>query len=161
MGKCILPTKNSGRNALSDLCRLNYCRLNIVSQKGDSLKNYATLALLSLTCMLAYGQPNEKSTPEIEYCQKTIGHIQNKHPWLDCLYSMGEVTANQVKKHTSPEDFSKYAKTVSGKCRALRKELEREAGGAFPGHDSPVLSCNLESWATIRNEVFKSIYQDN
>ena len=111
--------------------------------------------------MLAYGQPNEKSTPEIEYCQKTIGHIQNKHPWLDYLYSMGEVTANQVKKHTSPEDFSKYAKTVSGKCRALRKELEREAGGAFPGHDSPVLSCNLESWATIRNEVFKSIYQDN
>ena len=132
-----------------------------VSLKGESLKNFATLTLLSLTCMLAYGQPNEKSTPEIEYCQKTIGHIQNKHPWLDCLYSMGEVTANQVKKHTSPEDFSKYAKTVSGKCRALRKELEREAGGAFPGHDSPVLSCNLESWATIRNEVFKSIYQDN
>ena len=122
---------------------------------------YSISALLSLTCLLAHSQPNEKLTPEVEYCQKTIGHIQNKHPWLDCLYAMGEVTANQVKKHTSPEDFSKYAKTVAGKCRTLRKELEREAGGAFPGHESPVLACNVDNLAAIRTEVFKSIYQDN
>ena len=31
MGRCILPAKNSCRNALSDLCRLDCCRLNLVS----------------------------------------------------------------------------------------------------------------------------------
>jgi hypothetical protein len=31
VGRCILPAKNSCRNALSDLCRLDCCRLNLVS----------------------------------------------------------------------------------------------------------------------------------
>ena len=55
MGRCILPTKNSGRNALSDLCRLNYCRLNIVSQLiGESVFRILLVALLAFGAWKGY-----------------------------------------------------------------------------------------------------------
>ena len=114
-----------------------------------------TTFFVALPCV-SFAQISATDTPEVKYCRQTSD--VHDRVWEDCLYSMGELVAKQVKKATFPEDFTKYAANVSSKCRILRNKLESEAGGAFPAHVPQILACNVENWALVRNKLFKEAY---
>lgn len=114
-----------------------------------------TIFFTALPCV-SFAQTSATDTPEVKYCRQTSD--VHERVWEDCLYSMGELVAKQVKKATGPEDYTKYAANVSSKCRILRKKLESEDGGAFPGHELQILACNVENWALVRNKLFKEAY---
>ena len=120
------------------------------------LKKILFATLFSSIPCVSFSQANVLETPEIKYCRQT----SDVHPraWEECLYSMGELVAKQVKSAVGPEDFSKHAASVSSKCRTLKRKLESEAGGSFPGQVPEILACSVENWAAIRNRTFKEAY---
>lgn len=120
------------------------------------LKKIIFVTLFASIPYVSFAQASAPETPEVKYCRQTSD--VHARAWEQCLYSMGELVANQVKNSVGPEDFSKYAASVSSKCRVLRKKLESEAGGSFPAHGPEILACNVENWAAIRNKTFKELY---
>ena len=113
----------------------------------------AFIVLLSYT---SFAHSATDEIPEILYCRQT-SYVHDRI-WESCLYSMGELVAKQVKDSVGSEDFSKYTSTLTNKCRNLRKKLEKESGGGFPGHEPVILACNVENWADVRNKLFKELY---
>ena len=116
---------------------------------------FGTLILISPLILYAQVAPNE--IPEINYCRKTSD--VHDRVWEGCLYLMGELVAKQVKEYSDPSSFLKYTSDVANECRKLRKKLESESGGSFPGHVPDLLACNAENWAKVRNKIFQESYK--
>lgn len=100
--------------------------------------------VLLLCSCFSSAQPNGNRSSEIDCCKKT-SDVSNRSIWKACLYSMGELVANQVKNQVDSNEFLQQASKVGSVCRKLRKELEKEAGGSFRDHETEILVCSVNS----------------